>query len=229
MGPDGWTIAIDGPAGSGKSTVAKALARRLGYLYIDSGAMYRCVTLAALRRGVDFGDPEALAAVARSCDMRLEPVPAGLKVFLDGEEVENLLRTPDISRRTSAYTANSRGVREALVVRQREWGARGGVVMEGRDIGTVVFPGADLKVYFDVAVEERTRRRVLDYASRGIERTPEEVRADIERRDAEDKGRPVGALVRAPDAVLVRGDGKDVETILAEILGLLPAGGPGSR
>ncbi len=222
MGPKGLVIALDGPAGSGKSTVAKALAGRLGYLYIDSGAMYRCVTLAARKRGIDFNDPEALARVARDSDMRLQPGPEGLKVFLDGVEVENLLRTPDISVQTSRYTANSPGVREALVERQRRQGRQGGVVMEGRDIGTVVFPDADLKIYFDVSVAERVRRRVLDYERRGISYERGQVGVEIERRDAEDRSRPVGPLKRAPDAVLVRGDGKDVEAILAEIMALLP-------
>jgi len=222
MGPKGLVIAIDGPAGSGKSTVAKSLARRLGYLYIDSGAMYRCVTLAALRARADFGDPAALAALAESSDIRLEPGEPDLRVFLDGEEVENLLRTPDISRRTSQFTANSPGVRSALVARQRELGAQGGVVMEGRDIGTVVFPGADKKIYFDVSVDERTRRRIQDYERRGIPYDASEVHAEIERRDAEDRGRIIGPLRRADDASLVLGDGKSVEAILQEILGLLP-------
>ncbi|HTB21143.1 MAG TPA: (d)CMP kinase [bacterium] len=224
MGPKGLVIAIDGPAGSGKSTVAKSLARHLGYLYIDSGAMYRCVTLAALRAHADFGDPEALAALAESSDIRLEPGEPDLRVFLDGEEVENLLRTPDISRRTSQFTANSPGVRIALVARQRKLGAQGGVVMEGRDIGTVVFPDADKKIYFDVSVGERTRRRIQDYERRGIPYEASEVHAEIERRDAEDRGRIIGPLRRADDAALVSGDGKSVEAILHEILGLLPSG-----
>jgi cytidylate kinase len=222
MGPRGLVIAIDGPAGSGKSTVAKALASRLGYLYIDTGAMYRCVTLAALRAGADFSDAEALAAVARAADIRLESASEGLRVFLDGEEVENLIRTPEISSRTSQHTANSPGVRQALVDRQRALGAEGGVVMEGRDIGTVVFPRADRKIFFDVSVDERARRRVLDYQARGIACVPIDVRADIERRDAEDRSRPIGPLLRAEDALLVKGDGKDVDTVIDEIVALLP-------
>jgi cytidylate kinase len=217
-------IAIDGPAGSGKSTVAKALARRLGYLYIDTGAMYRCVTLAAKRRSVDFGDAAALAGVARGIRIGLEPGDLGLKVFLDGEEVDNEIRTPEVSRLTSQATANSPGVREALVARQRELGAEGGVVMEGRDIGTVVFPKADLKVYFDVTAAERAHRRVLDYQLRGIPFVAEQVRADIERRDAEDRGRPIGPLRQAEDARLVQGDGKTVEQIVEELLDLMPRG-----
>jgi CMP/dCMP kinase len=215
-------IAIDGPAGSGKSTVAKALAKRLGFLYIDTGAMYRCVTLAALRLKVDFEDPAHLETVARSIQIRLEAGEDRLKVFLDGEEVENLLRTPEISWLTSQKTANVPGVRQALVAQQQALGAGGGVVMEGRDIATVVFPGADLKVYFDVSVEERTRRRIADFQKRGIDFEAAQVRHDIEKRDVEDRGRPLGALKKAEGSVTVLGDGKSVEDILAEIQGLLP-------
>lgn len=221
MGPKGRVIAIDGPAGSGKSTVAKALARRLSYLYIDTGAMYRCVTLAAQRANADFGDPQALAEVAQKADIRLEAAPEGLRVYLDGEEVDQLIRSPEISRLTSQSSANSPGVRAVLVARQRELGRNGGVVMEGRDIGTVVFPHADTKIYFNVSVEERTRRRIADYEGRKIPYLASRVREDIERRDEEDRSRPIGPLKRAPDAVLVEGDGKSVEQILEEIEGLL--------
>jgi cytidylate kinase len=222
MGPKGLVIAIDGPAGSGKSTLAKALARRLGYLYIDTGAMYRCVSLAALRAGADFSDPEALAKVAAAADIRLEPGGEALRVFLAGEEVENQIRTPEISRLTSRFTANSPGARAALVERQRLMGEAGGVVMEGRDIGTVVFPRADRKIFFEVSVQERTRRRILEFQRRGIDHDPAEVRSQIEQRDAEDRSRSIGPLVRAADAVEVHGDGKTVEQLLEEVLALLP-------
>jgi cytidylate kinase len=222
MGPRGLVIAIDGPAGSGKSTVAKALARRLGYRYIDTGAMYRCVTLAALERGKNFDDPEALAQVANAVQIDLQPGETGLKVYLDGREVDNEIRTPEISRLTSAKTANAPGVRSAMVARQQALGREGGVVMEGRDIGSVVFPDADLKIYFNVSVAERARRRMNDFQRRGIPYDHATVQQDIERRDAEDRGRPIGPLVQAPDAVRIEGDGKSVEETLAEILALLP-------
>lgn len=214
-------IAIDGPAGSGKSTVAKALAKRLGFLYIDTGAMYRCVTLAAQRRKIDFEAPGELEEVARSIDIKLESGESGLKVYLDGEEVENKLRTPEISWLTSQKTANAPGVRAAMVAQQQALGANGGVVMEGRDIATVVFPNADLKIYFDVSVEERTKRRIADFQKRGIEFEAAQVRHDIEKRDAEDRSRPMGALKKADGSVTVLGDGKSVEDILAEIQALL--------
>jgi cytidylate kinase len=217
-------IAIDGPAGSGKSTVAKALARRLGYRYIDTGAMYRCVTLAAKRSGTRFEDPAALAAVAEAIHIDLQPGEVGMKVFLDGQDVDNEIRTPEISALTSQRTANAPGVRAALVARQQAMGREGGVVMEGRDIGSVVFPDADLKVYFNVSVDERSRRRVLDFQRRGIPFEAGTVHADIERRDAEDRGRPIGPLIQASGAVRIEGDGKSVEETLEEILALLPPG-----
>lgn len=222
MGPRGLVIAIDGPAGSGKSTVAKALARRLGYRYIDTGAMYRCVTLAAKRQGTDFEDKAALAAVAEAIHIDLQPGEVGMKVFLDGQDVDNDIRTPEISALTSAKTANAPGVRSALVARQQAMGREGGVVMEGRDIGSVVFPDADLKVYFNVSVDERSRRRILDFQRRGIPFEASTVHADIERRDGEDRSRPIGPLIQAPGAVRVEGDGKTVEQTLDEILQLLP-------
>ena len=222
MSRERLVIAIDGPAGSGKSTVAKALAKKLGYLYIDTGAMYRAVTLAGLRQGIDFEDPHRIAEVAESSKIELAPGEPQIKVMLDGENIENLIRTPEVSWLTSQKTANSPGVRERLVTRQRELGAAGGVVMEGRDIGTVVFPDADLKVYFQVSVEERTRRRIADFEARGIPFDPDLVRQEIEKRDREDQGRPQGALKKARGAVDVLGDGKPVETILSELVGLLP-------
>ncbi|MES2201223.1 MAG: (d)CMP kinase [candidate division FCPU426 bacterium] len=212
-------IAIDGPAGSGKSTLAKALAARLGLVYIDTGAMYRAVTLAARKKGVDFSDAEALAKVAHQSQIRLESGDGGaIRVYLDGVDVENEIRSPDISRLTSQVTANVRGVREALVAQQWEMGHAGGVVMEGRDIGTVVFPDADLKIYFEVSVEERARRRIRDFKDRGIAFDEASVRADIERRDLEDRSRHWGALKQAPEAVMISGDGKTVAELVEEII-----------
>ena len=161
--------------------------------------------------------------MAAEISIRLEAGDPGLNVYLDGEEVENLLRTPEISWLTSQKTANAPGVRRALVGQQQALGAGGGVVMEGRDIATVVFPQADLKVYFDVSVEERTRRRIADLQKRGINFEAATVKSDIEKRDAEDRQRPIGALKKADGAVTVLGDGKSVEDILAEIQALLRA------
>jgi cytidylate kinase len=179
--------------------------------------MYRAVTFEALRRGLDFGDAEALAKVARRIRLRLEYDEQGTKVYIDGRPYVNELRTPEISRLTSQVTANAMGVRQALVELQRRMGKKGGVVMEGRDIGTVVFPAADLKIYFEVSVQERARRRIRDFQDRGIPFDESSVRADIERRDHEDCNRAWGSLMRAEGAVHIQGDGKSVQTLVEEI------------
>jgi len=222
--PERITVAIDGPAGSGKSTIARLLARRLGYVYVDTGAMYRTVTLAARQQGLDpaRAGAEALAQVAREADIQLEATPDGLRVSLHGQPVGESIRTPEISALTSRFIANSPGVREELVRRQREMGRQGGVVMEGRDITTVVFPDAQLKVYLDCSVEERVRRRGLQFAEQGIAFDAAGLASEIQRRDDEDMGRPIGALKLAPGAVKVAADGKPPEQIVDEIVGHLP-------
>lgn len=212
------TIAIDGPASSGKSTVARMLARKLGYLYVDTGAMYRTVTLASRQAGIDPSDQAALEKLSREASIELRPDQGEVRVFLDGREVGNEIRTPEISRLTSQYIANVPGVRRSLVARQRELGSQGGVVMEGRDISTVVFPQAQLKVFLNASVEERARRRIRDFQQRGIPYDAARVEDDIRSRDEEDRQRPVGALIHAPDAVEVVADGKGPEEIVEEIL-----------
>ncbi len=186
--------------------------------------MYRTFTLAVLRAWVDPADREAVAQVARQAVIGLEATPDGLRVTLDGEKVGESIRTPEISALTSRLTANSPGVREELVRRQRELGRRGGVVMEGRDITTVVFPDAQLKVYLDCSVEERVRRRSLQFQRQGIAFDAEGLRGEIQRRDAEDMRRPIGALKLASGAVRLLSDGKAPEAIVEEIVGHLPEG-----
>jgi cytidylate kinase len=220
--PEKITVAIDGPAGSGKSTVAKMVAQKLGYLYVDTGAMYRAIALAVKRRGVDPKDPLAVAEVARKADLKLQPASDGMNVFLDGQRLGNEIRTPEISLITSRYIANSDGVRDVLVQRQRELGKSGGVVMEGRDIATEVFPNAGLKVYLNASVKERTRRRILDFKQQGIAYDEAKVEADIQKRDEEDCGRKRGALRKADDAVEVIADQKTPEEIVKEILSHFP-------
>jgi CMP/dCMP kinase len=188
-------IAIDGPAGSGKSTVAKRLAKRLGLGYLDTGAMYRAVTFAALRRGIDPADTEPVASLAKSVEMGVTDD----HVRVDGVDATIEIRGPEVSRAVSIVAANT-GVRQELVRRQREWAAeRGGGVMEGRDIGTVVFPDAVLKAYLTARPEVRAERRAaevqdLDY---------ETVATDMARRDALDSGRDADPLRRADDAIEV--------------------------
>lgn len=199
-------IAIDGPAGSGKSTVAKALAARLGLEYLDTGAMYRSVTFAALRRGVDPSDAALVGRVAE--DVVIHMRPDGVTV--DGVDATSEIRGPEVSRAVSVVAANPL-VRTEMVRRQRDWvAARNGVVLEGRDIGTVVFPDAELKVYLTADPDVRAQRRSqevtdLDY---------ETVAADLARRDAFDQGREVSPLAAAEDAFLLDTTGLTVEEIL---------------
>jgi cytidylate kinase len=222
------TIAIDGPAGAGKSTVAREVARRLGYVYVDTGAMYRAVALKALRSGVPPEDAEAVTALAREASIRLEPPPegappgAGVRVFLDGEEVGAAIRTPEASDLSSRVSALP-GVREQMVLRQRAMGRHGGVVMEGRDIGTVVFPEAQVKIFLDASVGERARRRRRDLEARGVGMPLAQVRREIEERDARDAGREASPMQPAPDAVLLDTDGLSVEEVIARILDLCRA------
>lgn len=206
-------IAIDGPAGSGKSTVARALAAHLGLKYLDTGAMYRSVAFAVLRSGGDPEDAAATASVAREVDIEV-----GLDcVTVDGVDATVEIRGPEVSRAVSVVAANP-AVRAELVSRQREWAhRRGGGVLEGRDIGTVVFPDAALKVYLTADPEERARRRAkevtdLDY---------EAVVADIARRDAIDSSRAADPLVEAADAVLVDTTGLTIDEVVANITALL--------
>ena len=208
-------IAIDGPAGSGKSTVARALAAHLGLRYLDTGAMYRAVAFAVLRSGGDPEDAAATAATARRVDLDI-----GLDaVIVDGVDATVEIRGPEVSRAVSVVAANPE-VRKELVSRQREWANRhGGGVLEGRDIGTVVFPDAELKVYLTADPEERARRRAkevtdLDY---------ETVAADIARRDAADTSRATDPLVEAADATVVDTTGLDIGQVVEHITTLFDA------
>ncbi len=209
-------IAIDGPAGSGKSTVARALATRLGLQYLDTGAMYRAVTFAVLRSGGDPCDVETATAIARSVDLDI-----GLdRVIVDGVDATLEIRGPEVTRAVSEVAANP-DVRSELVSRQREWAhQRGGGVLEGRDIGTVVFPDAELKIYLTATPAERARRRAkevtdLDY---------ETVAADLARRDALDSNREADPLAEAGDAVVVDTTGYDIDGVVAHVMSFLTRG-----
>lgn len=204
-------IAIDGPAGSGKSTVAKALAAALGLKYLDTGAMYRCVAFAALRRGVDPEEAEPVARLAREFDLKMDEDGT---VRVDGVDATIEIRGPEVTRAVSLVAANP-GVREELVSRQREWATKhGGGVLEGRDIGTVVFPDARLKVYLDASPEVRAARR----SNEVVELSYETVAADIARRDALDQGRETSPLRTAEDAVIIDTSDLSVDQIVAAVL-----------
>jgi cytidylate kinase len=202
-------VTIDGPAGAGKSTVARALAARLGFRYLDTGAMYRAVALAGLRRGVAWDRPEELGRLAAEVKIEL----AGDRVFLDGEDVTETVRTSEVTAVTR-HAADNVAVRQHLVGLQRAAAAGSDLVTEGRDQGSVVFPHAECKVFLTASPQERARRRLADLEAQG-ERAPlGQVLGDITRRDAEDAGRPVGALVRSADAVEVPTDGLSVDEVV---------------
>jgi cytidylate kinase len=207
--PSRLTIAIDGPAGSGKSTVARRVAAMLGYLYMDSGAMYRALALKALRSNISADDDASLEALAHETHIGLKsPTPeqeaAGSKnrVFLDGCEVTYEIRTAEVAQAASRL-ATIAGVRRVLVSEQQRAGQGGGVVMEGRDIGTVVFPDAELKIFLDASAETRAERRWKEHKEKGEAMTIAEVLEEVRQRDKRDRERKVSPLIRAADAVLI--------------------------
>lgn len=213
----GRVIAIDGPVGAGKSTVARALARRLGYRYVDTGAMYRSVAWAAIHGGVSLADEPAVAGLARDLDIEFVPDPSGQRVMIDGEDATEAIRRPEMSEASSIVSAYP-AVREAMVALQRRMGAARDVVMEGRDIGTVVFPDAEVKVYLDASLDERAGRRFRELQGRGETATYEEVRRALEDRDRRDSTRAHSPLRVAPGAIMVNSTGMVVEEVVEEIV-----------
>ena len=203
-------IAIDGPAGAGKSTVARGVAAALGFTYLDSGAMYRCLALAALERGVDLGDADALGALAGGLSIEMD----GAAVRLDGRDVSEAIREPEVSAAASRVSIHP-AVREAMVARQRELIESGSYVAEGRDIGTVVSPDAPLKVFLTASEEERARRRAQESGE-----DVADVLAAIRARDERDRGREHGALRTAEDAVTLDTTGLDVEEVVGRVVEL---------
>jgi len=209
---NGQIIAIDGPVGSGKSTLARRVAELLGYVYIDTGAMYRALALKALRRGLSLDATEQLVALARETRIDLRAQDGTQRVSLDGEDVTAAIRTPEVSQAASKVAVVP-GVRKVLVAEQRRAGEQGGVVMEGRDIGSVVFPDAGLKIFLTASPEVRAERRWREHQQKGEEidlaRTLEEIRE----RDQRDRERSTSPLVRAPDAVVVDSTAMEPEEV----------------
>jgi len=211
-------ITIDGPAGSGKSTAARNIAKALGIAYLDTGATYRAVALKALREGADMQDEAALAKLARKADIRLEPAPEGLRVFLDGEDVSREIRSAKVTDNTR-YVARSPAVREVLVALQRRIGAAlGDFATEGRDQGSVVFPEADVKFYLVASPEARARRRFEEMRASGEDVEYEQVLEGILARDGGDRGRAVAPLVRPAGAVEIDTTHNTIEQTTAELL-----------
>jgi len=203
-------IAIDGPVGSGKSTVARRVAELLGYTHLDSGAMYRSIAWKALRDGVPLDSPAQLAALAEAARIDLVPRGGKLHVVLDGEDITDLIRTREVSHAASVVAVVP-GVRHPMVAEQRRAGAHGGIVMEGRDIGTAVFPHADLKVFLDASAEVRAERRQRELQEKGEGLELEKVLADVRERDRRDREREMSPLVRAADAIVVDNTAMDGE------------------
>lgn len=224
MAPTDLILAIDGPSGAGKGTISRTVARRLGYRYVDTGAMYRAVAWKAGHEGLDLHDGGAVAAVARRAAFDLDN-----GVRIDGHDVTEAIRTPAMDQ-AAAGVAQHPEVRDVLVARQRLYGERGGLVMEGRDIGSVVFPNADLKVYLDASPEERARRRSLDAghaASRDIGQ--EGVAEALEVRDRADRTRTASPLRMADDAVYIDTTGLSIEAVVERVLALVHDRQAGTR
>jgi CMP/dCMP kinase len=208
-------IAIDGPAGSGKSTIAARLAKKLGYINLESGAMYRALALKALEQQVSLDDPEALRQLAANTTIQLAPQAEGNRVLLDGRNVSQRIRESDVTLAASRVSTHP-PVREIMVSRQREMGARGGVVMEGRDIGTAVFPDADVKVFLDADARVRAERRVAQNGTLTAEVAQRTIE-DLVARDQRDRTRAVSPLVPAPDAVIIDSTNLSIDDAVSRV------------
>lgn len=217
--PDGIVIAIDGPSGAGKSTIARLLAEHLGYIQIDTGAMYRAAALLLSRAGIDLGDLAAVEQFCRNLDIRLELDSGRQVVRANGTDVTDQIRSPEMSLLTSRTSA-LKPVREALLKAQQQMGNRGGVVLEGRDIGTVVFPDAEMKFYLSASVEERARRRFEELSLKGEPVTLAETIDDVASRDRQDSERDIAPLRQAVDAILIDSSRLSVEEVLSGMIAM---------
>src|SRR5215469_5864807 len=211
-------VAIDGPAGAGKSTIARRLAGRLGFTYIDTGAMYRAVALWGLRQSVGLDDMHRMEQLALAAEIELAPG----RIHLNGEDVTDAIRTPEVANGASRIAVIP-GVRRAMVAKQREIGERASIVMEGRDIGTVVFPNADVKVFLDANPEERVRRRYEELKAKGQIVSTEQLSADMRERDRRDSTRADAPLAQAPDAVYFDSTGLGIDEVEEAILRIVRA------
>ena len=220
------TIAIDGSAASGKSTLGSTLAKKLNYLYLDTGVMYRSVTWAALEAGLDVADEAAVSQLAENLDMVLLPPTTDdgrqLTVLVDGRDVTWLIRSADVDANVAQVSSYPR-VRRAMTDRQRAIAAKGPVVMVGRDIGTVVLPEADLKIFISASLEVRARRRYRECLARGEAASYEEILAALARRDRQDREKPISPMIPAEDAIIVNTDDLTIEQVLQRVEQLVRA------
>ena len=210
-------VAIDGPSGAGKSTLAKRLARDLGYIYLDTGAMYRALALKILRQGLDLADGAKLAALVGATEIDLVEREGNAQVLLDGVDVSGFIRTPEVSQMASKVSAFP-VVRRRMLELQRALGQRGSVVAEGRDIGTVIFPQAEVKIYLDASVQERARRRCEELRAAGREVSLEETVRELEERDKRDSERVIAPLRKAEDALAVDSSTLNAEAVLERVM-----------
>lgn len=213
-------IAIDGPAGAGKSSISKVVANKLGYLYIDTGAMYRGVTWAVLDSHVDVNNQKEVEALLPSLDLTLEPTASACKVYVKGQDVTDLIRQQQINENVSTI-ASYKGVREYLVERQQAMAAVGGVILDGRDIGSVVLPNAELKIYLTASVDARAKRRWLEVQGTSNEQPLEDIKKNVESRDEMDKNRDESPLVCVEDAIVVDSSNMTFDETVIHILHLV--------
>ena len=213
-------VAVDGPAGAGKSSISKIVAKKLGYLYIDTGAMYRSVTWAVLHNHIDVNNQNAVEALLPELDLTMEASDDSCKVFISGQDVTDFIRTPQVNNAVS-IVASYKGVRQYLVERQRLMAEAGGVILDGRDIGSVVLPNAELKIYLTASVEARAMRRYLEVKGTVNEQTLEDIKDSVMQRDDMDKNRKESPLIQVEDAVLVDSSEMTFDETVEHILHLV--------
>ncbi|WP_298607218.1 (d)CMP kinase [uncultured Veillonella sp.] len=213
-------VAVDGPAGAGKSSISKIVAKKLGYLYIDTGAMYRSVTWAVLHNHIDVNNQTAVEALLPELDLTMEASDDSCKVFIAGQDVTDFIRTPQVNNAVS-IVASYKGVRQYLVERQRLMAEAGGVILDGRDIGSVVLPNAELKIYLTASVEARAMRRYLEVKGTVNEQTLEDIKESVMQRDDMDKNRKESPLIQVEDAVLVDSSEMTFDKTVERILHLV--------
>ena len=212
-----FIVAIDGPAGAGKGTITKLVGEKLNLLNVDTGAMYRCIALKMARENIKLDELDRIEEILKNVDINLINKDGNVNVFLDGEDVTNEIRTEEISKFVSPVSA-IKIIRENMVKLQRKFGEEKDIIMEGRDIGTEVFPNADVKIYLDATPEERARRRVLQNQEKGIEGEYEEILKQIKIRDERDSTREISPLKRAEDAILVDSTNMTIEEVVEEVI-----------
>ena len=213
-------VAVDGPAGAGKSSISKIVAKKLGYLYIDTGAMYRSVTWAVLHNHIDVNNQNAVEALLPELDLTMEASDDSCKVFIAGQDVTDFIRTPQVNNAVS-IVASYKGVRQYLVERQRLMAEAGGVILDGRDVGSVVLPNAELKIYLTASVEARAMRRYLEVKGTVNEQTLEDIKDSVMQRDDMDKNRKESPLIQVEDAVLVDSSEMTFDETVEHILHLV--------